>query len=150
MTPYPGVRFVSYLFVPIFLLIFRKKPGVLFVLWFIVPWIILATYSGEISDYYFSAGSYPAIIILAYLTRRVWAIKLSITKLLLSAFWIYWITANIKAFAGTPPGNMPKDRAEGQTASETSRIIPFTEGDPRSYFYYYYMYKKGGWLPYNL
>ncbi len=143
MTPYAFVRHISFLFVPIFLLVYRKKLSYLILLWFLIPWVVFATYSGEISDYYFSLQSYIAIIILAYLSLRL-------PKLLVGAFWIYWAITNAQTFFRTADGNMLRDRASALEASKTAKIIPFTEGNAESYFYYYYMYNKGGWLPYQL
>lgn len=158
MTPYTLVRYVSFLFVPIFCLVYlfkkatreRMRLTYLIALWFIVPWFVFATYSGEISDYYFSLQSYIAIVLLAYLTMRVWDLKHIVPKALIGAFWLYWGVTNIQVFFAMNPGDLPKNRAAALNASMTAKIIPFTEGDPQSYLYYYYMYKKGGWLPYKL
>jgi len=150
MTPYTWTRYISFLFVPVFLVLHRKKLAYLVALWFLVPWIVFTTYSGEISDYYFSLQSYVAVMILAYGTVRAWDLKYIAAKILMSAFWFYWIVANVQVFFNTNPGNLTENRTVAKTASTTARIIPFTEGDPQSYLYYYYMYRKGGWLPYKL
>jgi len=150
MTPYWFVKYVSFLFVPVFLALYRKKVSYLIALWFLIPWIVFATYSGEMSDYYFSLESYLTIIILAYLTIRVWNVRNVVPKALIGIFWLYWTVTNIQTFIQTHQGDLAKNRAEALNASMTARIIPFTEGDPQSYLYYYYMYRRGGWLPYKL
>ncbi len=143
MNPYSFVGYISFLFVPLFVVLQKNKLAFLTTLWFLVPWFIFATYSGEISDYYFSLQTYLVIIILAYFTARA-------PKILVAAFWIYWMVANVQVYFQTREGNLAKDRAAALEASKTARIINFTEGDPQSYLYYFYMYRKGEWLPYKL
>lgn len=158
MTPYTFVHYVNFIFVPIFCLVYIFKQTTrermlltyLIALWFLVPWLIFATYSGEISDYYFSLQTYIAVILLAYLSVQIWNSKYVIAKVIIGACWIYWVITNIQSFFNTNPGNLPKDRVAALNASMTSRIIPFTEGDPQSYLYYYYMYHEHKWLPYKL
>lgn len=158
MTPYAFVRYVTYLFIPVFYLTYlmskrsieQMKLSYLIALWFIVPWFVFATYSGEISDYYFNVQSYVVIMVLAYITSWVWDLKNIAGKILITAFWFYWTVSNVIAFTATQPGSLPKDRAAALDASMTARIINFTEGDPQSYLYYYYMYREHKWLPYKL
>lgn len=150
MTPYGFVGQFSFLFVPVFLLVYRKILSILIALWFLVPWLVLSTYNGEISDYYFSSHTYLAIIILAYLTTRVWNIKYILFKLCICVFWAYWAFANIAAFLIPQDSSFLSNRATALEASKTARIINFTQGDPVSYLYYFYMYRKGEWLPYKL
>ena len=65
---------IRYFLVPIFIILIwlkekRKKASVIIyltLLWYIVPWIVLSTFSGEISDYYFVSTRFPTLFVIAY------------------------------------------------------------------------------------
>lgn len=158
MTPYTLARYITFLFLPVFCAVYlwkhlaaeRIRLTYLTVLWFFVPWVVFATYSGELSDYYFSLESYIAVFILAYLTVRIWDLRNIVPKILIGAFWMYWMVTNVQAFMNTNTGDLPKNRPEALDASLNSRLIPYTEGQAKSYLFYYYMYSEHKWLPYKL
>ena len=156
MTPF--VRYISYLFVPAFATAYISQERTrkrwlltyLIALWFFIPWIVFTTYSGEISQYYFSLQSYVGVIMLAYLTVRIWDRRSIIFRILIAIYWLYWTSNNIRVFFNKTPGDFPKNRAAVLEAIRAGRVIQFSEGDPQSYLYYYYLYSRHKELPYKL
>ena len=94
---------LKFIILPVFFLTFLYKSvskeklilTYLILLWFIVPWFIFATYSGEISDYYFSINRFLALSIVAYFFAKFWIVKNLIPKLLILAALIYITAINM-------------------------------------------------------
>ncbi len=155
---YPFLRNAVFLYIPVFFFAYLKmqpkkawfKLFYIVTLWIIVPWIIFSTYSGEISDYYFSAQLYLAVIIFAYITVWIWESKKLILRMGISAFWLYYAFTNTQAFFHTQNGNLQKDFMMAQEAANGGHILQFTEGDPQSYLYFYFLYTQKKPLPYKL
>jgi 4-amino-4-deoxy-L-arabinose transferase-like glycosyltransferase len=157
-TPYPYLRNAVFFYIPAFALTYlrtEKKKNTLkllylIILWILTPWFIFATYSGEISDYYFASSLYLAIVILAYLTHWIWNNTHIALRVVLVAFWMYWGVANIQVFLNTHEGNLAKTRIAAQKAIDSNTYFNFTEGDPQSYIYYYLLYMGKKPLPYRM
>lgn len=141
------LRFVKYFMLPVFLVLYwRKHPthqGIrlcfLTALWFVVPLIVFSLYSGEISDYYFVVTRPIVIMIYAYVTTELFALRRALISTLVSLFWLYVLYFNMNLFFGNNYGNhLPKIRQEVRTAIGQGGAINFTEGDPKSYLYYLY------------
>lgn len=121
-----------------------KKLLYLIFLWFMVPWLIFTVYKGEISDYYFFINRYIALLILSYLVYLVWSLKFALSKILVIVFIsIYSLYAVSNLLPYREPDNLFKREKEAKQAVDSSRRIEFTQGDPASYLYYYYMREKG-------
>lgn len=156
-TPYKILRNAVFLYLPLFFLTSYSKPlknwyklCYITALWILVPWIIFATYSGELSDYYFSSHLYIAIIVFGYLTIWIWERKHLAIRVCLCIFWMYYAIANIQGFFNMPNGNLQRNITVVQQTIQGGRSINFTEGDPQSYLFYYYLFISHKPLPYQM
>ncbi len=94
---------LKFIAVPLFFLLYLYKSVsreklifcYLVFLWFVIPWFVFATYSGEISDYYFSINRFIALIIVSYFFARVWMIKNIIPKIAVLIVSIYVAITNV-------------------------------------------------------
>jgi len=143
---------LKFFILPIFFIVFLyksiSKPKLiltyLILLWFIVPWFIFATYSGEISDYYFSINRFIALIIVAYFFGRIWMIKNVIPKIVVIVVLLYVAMINLQTFLNYQDGGSLSAREPNviKTINQGGQI-GFTQGDPNSYLYYYFMRLRG-------
>lgn len=129
---------------------FAKRMSYLVVLWFLVPWIIFSVYTGEISDYYFNTTMYVAIFILAYLSVWLWNQKYIIGKIAIAGLLFYYAVTNVIEFSKTDIGSLEKNRPKIEYDVEKGHAVGFTQGDPKSYLYFYYIYKRTQQQPYKL
>lgn len=154
--PYTYIRNEVFLYIPAFAFFYlrnsKNKNGYklvyLLVLWILVPWVVFSTYSGEISDYYFSIQMYLAVMIFAYLTISLWQAKYIVIRTALIAFWLIFISANVAKFVHTEKGNFITDRNTVQKAVDNNIYVNFVEGDPDSYWYSYLMSAAKQKMPY--
>ena len=127
----------------------KKRFSYLVLLYFIVPWIIFATYSGEISDYYFGINRYIALLILSFLIYRVWKIKFVFVKILVLALICLYGFVNLSNFLPyKDEGNLINKEQIVKKALNEKREIGYAQGVPESYVYYYYYLKLKGVDPY--
>ncbi len=136
---------------PIFFLLYlykslnRKKLvfSYLILLWFVIPWFVFTTFSGEISDYYFSVNRFITLIIVAYLFARVWMIKNFIPKIVVAIVLVYIGATN---FLNYLPYKDTGLAVREQTAIQAvgGKRIEFQVGVPESYLYWYYMWTLKG------
>jgi len=156
--PYTMLRNAVFFYIPIFFIAYRQKQKntywiklfYLIALWIFVPWVVFTTYSGEISDYYFSIQLYLAVILFAYLTLWIWETKRFVLRAGIAMFWLYFAVANVQIFANTDHGNLIEDRMKVQQSIDRGQLINFTEGDPQSYLDFYYSYTQHKPLPFKL
>jgi 4-amino-4-deoxy-L-arabinose transferase-like glycosyltransferase len=121
----------------------RKKFAYLVFLWFIVPWIIFATYSGEISDYYFVINRFIALLIIAYFLGRIWTIKNIIPKAIVLIVLVYIAFTNVMTYLPYHDVGLTKRWENTMQTINQGQRIEFQVGVPESYLYYYYMRQKG-------
>jgi 4-amino-4-deoxy-L-arabinose transferase-like glycosyltransferase len=110
----------------------------LIALWLIVPWFAFSVYKGEISNYYFFSTRPIAILILAYLTYRIYNVRNILPKIAIIIFWLYFSYVNVSRFFIPTHGNLKEntDRVkEILQRREEIKDYPFT---PESYLKYYY------------
>ena len=156
------IQFNSYLFIdklyplkfvlfPLFFLVYLYKQILkekiffcyLIMLWFIVPWFLFATYSGEISDYYFSINKFIALLIISYFFAKLWMIKNIVPKTAVLIVLIYFSASNFMNFLTYKDvGLLDREQAVKEAVSQNKKI-GFTQGVPESYLYWYYMWLKG-------
>ena len=157
--PYKRIGIVTYLILPLFFVLYLCKRidresttmCYLITLWFAIPWFIFSTYSGELSDYYFSSTLYLAVIILAWLSYELWRKHNSILRGLLVCFWSYYAFFNFQNFLNTNnEQSFSKNMTRAEVVANVNQYIHFTEGDPQSYMFFYQMYKQNKPLPYKL
>lgn len=115
----------------------------LVLLWFIVPWLAFATYSGEISDYYFSMNRFVALMILSYLIYSIFKINNKLVKLLVVFVLLYFAYTNVINYLPYADNGLKKKFIEVEGAVGQNRRIEFQQGVSESYLYYYLMRKKG-------
>ena len=134
-----------FIFVYLFKSLSKEKLALcyLIALWFVIPWFVLSTYSGEISDYYFVANRFIALVIIAYLLAKIFLLKNLILQIILSCFLIYYSVFNISKFFSYQEGGIYERSKKVFKAIKEGGEIGFQEGVPESYLYYYYMRKKG-------
>lgn len=141
---------VSFLFVPLFALVYvyknKSKKRVLFcyllALWFIIPWIAFATYSGEISNYYFSLGRPLAVIILSYLTYQVIRYKWYFAVLIIG-FWFFYAFTNLQLYFKKPENEFALREKLAKNRMRKSDPIELHQNVPESYWHWYLKeYKK--------
>lgn len=149
--PYLSINIVKplkFLILPLFILIYLfksftsegKKFIYLVVLWFLVPWLVFTTYSGEISDYYFIITKYIALMVLAYLISLIWNARYTFVKpVIIAGFIIYSWYGITNYLPYKDPGNLSKQEQYVKQMVGQNRRIEFQVGVPESYLYYYYM-----------
>lgn len=151
------IKQLKILILPIFFFVYlfksftpeKKRFSYLVLLYFIVPWIIFTTYSGEISDYYFGINRYISLLILSYFIYRVWKIKFVFVKILVLILIFLYGFVNLSNFLPyKDEGNLINREQVVRKALSQGRGIGYTQGAPESYLYYYYYVKQKGVDPY--
>jgi 4-amino-4-deoxy-L-arabinose transferase-like glycosyltransferase len=156
--PYSFLRKSVFIYIPMFILIYLREHfnrktvmlSYLLALWIIVPWVVFSTYRGEISDYYFSLQLYIAVIVLAYISMWIWKRKQFILSVAIAAFWLYYAITNTQKFFLRQDGDFIKNKTIVEQAVREGRRIEFSDGNPQSYLYFYYIYTQTGTIPYKL
>jgi len=91
----------------------NKKSFLLFYLislWFLIPWLVMSTYSGELTDYYFSLPRDIVIAICAYLTVFMLRQKRIIFKIAPLFFWIIYALLSLQTFFNGWGGNLTANK----------------------------------------
>lgn len=145
LKPLKFVIVPLFIFVYLFKSLSKEKLALcyLVILWFIIPWFVLSTYSGEISDYYFSTNRFIALLIIAYLLNKIFLFNNWIPKIILSCFLIYYAVFNIGKFLPYREGGIYERSIKVFKAIKEGREIGFYEGASEAYLYYYYMRREG-------
>ena len=121
-----------------------KKMAYLIFLWFIVPWLVFTTYSGEISDYYFAINRFIALIVISYLVYSVWNIRYVVAKIAVIIFLVAYSWYGFVTFLPyKDEGNLSKQEREVRPVADSGGRIEFQVGVSKSYVYYYFMRQKG-------
>jgi len=148
---FPMLKPLKFFLIPLFIFVYLfksiSKEKLLFcylvILYFLVPWLVLSTYNGEISDYYFSTNRFIALMILSYLVYLVWSIRHKIAKIFVIVFlFVYCIFNLINYFSYKDIGISARENSV-MSAIKEERKVEFVQGFPDSYFYYYLMRQKG-------
>lgn len=118
-----------------------KKEKLVFLyltgLWIIVPWIVLSTYSGELTNSYFSLPQNIVIVSLAYLTYFIYKRKNIVIKIIPIIFWGIFAIYGIQEFYKPHPGNYLGVKGSVSETISQNKTIPFKDKDPHSYMYFY-------------
>lgn len=149
---FPFLNFLKYALLPLFGVVFlwrsySKKLIILFYLfciWILVPWLVFSTYSGEITNYYFSITRPVALITASYLL--VWILKRKyflINICLIIGLGLYGYS-NILHFFSQDIQGLDYHRKKTLAIIEKGGKIEFQQGVPESYIYYYYTTHKLG------
>lgn len=142
---------LKFIALPVFFLIYLYKSVqreklifcYLVLLWFIIPWFVFATYSGEISDYYFDINRFIALLIVSYFFAKIWMIKNIIPKLAVLIILFYIAFTNVMAYLPYKDNSLAEREKNVLQEVNQGKRIEFQVGVPDSYLYYYYMRQKG-------
>ena len=142
---------LKFIVIPVFFLSYLYKSigrdklvfCYLVLLWFIVPWFIFATYSGEISDYYFAINRFIALLIIAYFFARIWTIKNIVPKIAVLIVLAYIGITNFLIYLPHTDNSLAERENNVLRKVNQGKRIEFQVGVPDSYLYYYYMRQKG-------
>jgi len=144
------LRFLRIVLLPIFLFVYLRNTASkkrfamtgMVSLWFLVPWIVLSGYSGEITDYYFSTNRYIGIFLIAYLVVKLLEQKKFIITSALAIFSVYYSIVNLSTFFNSKAMGLSVRKNSVRQTIEQKKVIPFKEGNAESYIYYFYTRKK--------
>ncbi len=136
--------------VPLFFIVYLKTAQTknkfafcfLVFLWFIIPWLVLSTYAGEITNYYWSVSFPIALFILAYLMEKLLYSKNRTILILCLLFISFYSFLNLKAFFNSRAIGIGVRREGVIDVIKKGDIIHFKEGNPESYLYYVYSRRK--------
>lgn len=142
-------RPLVFIFLPLFFIVyyFQKKDkkrlllSYLMILWIIVPWLVLSTYSGEITNYYFSASQDVAVAVFAYLTCFLINQKRIIFKIIPVLFWGYFAVYNFLLFFKLPYGNLIDAENSVKESIKNEKLIPYKRNNPLNYLEFYFRRK---------
>lgn len=144
------LKYAAYLVLPLFGFLFYKSHTkkesfsllYLMVLWIVVPWIVYSTYSGELTDYYFSFPRDIAIASLAYITVFVFQQKQLIYKIIPILLWGAYAIYGFFFFLNMSDGNLLGTEMSVKQAIKNGEYIPFKDHKADSYLYYVYTRRK--------
>lgn len=154
-TPYlyfKEIKILQFLLLPLFFTVYLYKKisrdrlllCYLCLLFFVVPWFVLSTYSGELTDYYFLASRFIALIVISYLLYRVFNIKSILIKILVIVLLLMYGVLNIRDFLNADKSNsINNHRSRVMESINKGQFVEYQEGSPETYLYYYYMRKNG-------
>lgn len=113
----------------------------LILLWFIVPWIVMSLYSGEITSYYFSFNRMVALAVISFTLVSLTQIKKPIILAAILLFGIYYLLYNLQRFFSYRTVGLLNYKLLTKDAIAKNKKIPFVEGKPASFLYYLYTKK---------
>jgi 4-amino-4-deoxy-L-arabinose transferase-like glycosyltransferase len=138
----PFVFLVSPLFAYIY---YFRKPNkkrflfiYLMVLWILVPWFALSTYTGELTEYYFSLPRNINIAMIAYLLFSLYEKRYTAAKIFVLLLLSFYVANNMIVFPKILPGNYRGLKQTAKQAVADNIPIEFKNRDPLSYMYYVY------------
>ncbi len=137
---------LKYLLLPVFILYYLRKKNTdkmkfcyLVILWFLVPLLVFATYSGEITDYYFSINRFIVLMLMSYLIYEFFKIKQIAPKAIVVVTLFLYAVINIGSFISHHDIVLNDREKEVKKTIRMGGLIPYKEGAPESYLYFYYM-----------
>lgn len=150
--PIKSLRWIKYLILPIFFsfsfMTMERKKAIavcsMTLLWFLVPLLILSTYKGELTDYYYSISRPIAPMIIAFLLALLWRQKQMLGKILVIIYCSYFAYINIFSFIFNYNPTMEKYREEALKAVNNKFTVYFKDGAPVPYLYGMYSYQQEG------
>lgn len=139
-------RFLRIILLPLFFIVylrdnlFGKKVIMIFLvsLWYIVPLVVLSTYSGEVTDYYFSANRYIGLFVIAYLISKLLRQKNIIITSALAVLAICYSYINLQEFYRLKAIGLNVRKTSVMQSIRQGKVIPFKAEYSESYIYYFY------------
>lgn len=110
----------------------------LFWLWILVPWVFLATYKGELSDYFFTFIRPVALFGIGYILFWLFTQKHIVSKLFAVGYVLFFLFLNMQLYFSTRYQGLAfyEDREYASYKKGEGNI--FLYGAPESYLYYFY------------
>lgn len=108
----------------------------LIALWIGIPWLILSTYSGELTHYYFAISRNIFTAMLAFLVLYAYQRSSTVIKSGLVLLSIVYAAFNIQGFFKAPMGNLIGAENFVKAEIAAGRSIPFEDKEPVPYLYY--------------
>jgi hypothetical protein len=150
------IKALKFILIPLFLYIYLKekidlkrlKFVYLILIWYLVPWVVFTTYSGEMSDYYFAITRLISLMIISYLIFKAWSAKSYAVKGLVAVSLIAYCAYSFSRFLPYKDVGLVEREEDVFKAIEENRRIEFQVGVPESYLYYYHMLRKKGVVVY--
>lgn len=146
------LRNLSLITVPLFLIIyFFKKPSkktlifcYLVVLWFIVPWFVLSTYNGEITNYYFSTTRFVGLSIISYLVIELLKQKKLLITLFFVIFGVHYSISNLQKFFSFKGMGLISTKASVMQTIKEGKVVKYKEGykERAGEFYLFHIYTR--------
>ena len=143
--------FLKYLSLPLFVLVYylrlRSKsfPTIyVSVIWFLVPWVGLSMFKGELTPYYFSITKYIVILLISYVIYEAIRFRKKIFTPFVGVLAMIFLIANISAFSTYKTDGMDKLKRDAYDDFKHSRGNEFTYGSAKTYLYYFYEYRAYG------
>lgn len=139
----PYAIFVSFVAVTSYITLILKSKMInrriliiLSAIWILVPWVLFSTYSGELTNYYFSITRPVAIFVFAFLLYKIFSIRAFYLRSLLFVLLGFYVFDNVSHFLNTGPVGLQKHRKDVLEKIYRNEKIEFVMGDPQSYIYY--------------
>lgn len=116
----------------------------LVLLWILIPWILLSTYSGELTVYYFIIPRFIAVMMAAYILVKLIFAKNIFVSLTSSVLLGAYLAHNVVLFFQAEYDGISYYRQRTLNRMEKGEQINFQQGAPESYIYFYYTHDKEG------
>lgn len=145
-TLFRVIEYAKFLLVPVFVYFFflkspnKKKFLLLYLigLWFLVPWLVLGTFRGELSQYYFALTRPIAIWVSAYLLGLLLFSKNYLAKSVAIIYLIIFAYVNVGEFAQVKMQGIAYHKKIVYQKVKRGEGNMFLYGAPDSYLHYYY------------
>lgn len=111
-------------------------------IWVLIPWLILSTYSGELTNYYFSVNRPIALLAFSYVMFRIYESRNKLILLLVILIGLIYGFLNLVNFFNKGPVGLKIHKEKLLKRIEEGEKIEFVQGDPQSYLYYYQQNNK--------
>lgn len=142
----PFSQYYVYAFPIIFSLVYyfakktteRLKFLYLFWLWILIPWLFLATYKGELSDYFFTFIRPVALFSMGYLLFYLLSNKQILAKLIACVFILFFLFLNIQLYFTTNYQGLAFYENREYASYKKGEGNVFLYGAPESYLFYFY------------
>lgn len=149
-TILPFLRFIAFISIPIFFVVhFLNTPSkkrfimaALVILWFLIPWVVLSTYSGEITNYYFSTNRFVGLIVIAYLIEKLLNAKNAFITVFIFILAFIYAYAGIEKFMRVRTVGIRNYKVVVSDYIKEGKVVPFDKENPLSYIYYIYTRKN--------
>lgn len=146
-----AIKPLKFILIPLFIFVYlyrnlSKEKIILcylVLIWFLVPWFIMSTYGGELTDYYFSANRFIALMVISFLLSKLFLSKYLLARIALILLMIYYSIFNLNQFMLFKSGNnLSDERRKVSEAISKGELIEFKEGLAGPYLYYLYTNAK--------